>query len=64
MDKFNPLSQRWERDTPQREISPKQHARRIQMARILLRNAANETSRALALKMARRWGLNATEIGV
>lgn len=64
MERFNPLSQRWERNTPQKEISPQQHEKRIRMARILLRNAANETSRQLALRLARRWGLNATEIGV
>lgn len=64
MERWNPESRQWEKDTPQKQISPQHKAKRIRMARLLIQNAQNETSRQLALRLARRWNLTSIEIGV
>lgn len=61
--KWNPDSRQWEDDRPAPEPSPELRAKRIRWAKILVANALDATSKRLAERLIKSWGLNALEIG-
>ena len=63
MERWNADERRWEKPGENEAKTLQQRAKRLRMARTLLQGAQNETSRTLALRLCKRWGLTAIEIG-